>query len=125
MGVIAFAAAIGLCAIRESADIPVDLSLVDVKQDWPNYFNHFYPIRVLLEFLFASLLVTALGEGSFSWNLVGANLLGFYLVHVFVRFDISKLVCILVEYDHGLVTQLVVLVALPFAFALVLGKTVF
>lgn len=121
----AAAAAIALVGIREVADVPVDTSLPSVLQDWPKYFDCFYPVRFLAEFVFAVLLVTALNEGCFLWNLIGANLLGFYVGHVFVKLDISKVVCVMEAGGYGIIFQILVLLTLPFMFGLVLGKSVF
>jgi len=120
--ILAGVAWIVLTASWSSMDVQFDSTLEANVADWPNYFDHWYPCRVLTEFLSVAMLVIFVGEGTVALRFLGRSLVGSFLVHMYIRPDIQGLIWW--ARPAGPLVQLALVFAIPVAYVATFGAAV-
>lgn len=102
-----------------SLDVQHDSSLPSQVGDWPHYFDHFYPLRILMDWTLTILIVATFREGFPLLRLMGQCMVGSYIVHMYLRPNMLELIQLLRPF--GVLSQLLVVVSLPAAFVVTFG----
>lgn len=111
-----------------SLDVPHDDTLEDSLADWPFFFNPWYPVKMLAEWLQLMCLVVAVQQGNSVLRTVGANILGTFIVHMYLDTGIKTFAESKMFQDvdfcpfFGGLLQFIILIAYPVIFALTVGR---
>eukprot|EP00747_Dinoflagellata_sp_TGD_P104501 gnl/TRDRNA2_/TRDRNA2_169264_c0_seq16.p1 gnl/TRDRNA2_/TRDRNA2_169264_c0~~gnl/TRDRNA2_/TRDRNA2_169264_c0_seq16.p1 ORF type:complete len:833 (+),score=109.73 gnl/TRDRNA2_/TRDRNA2_169264_c0_seq16:179-2500(+) len=119
-----------LAAVSVYCDDPHDGSVKpETNQDWPYFFTPIlcYPLKVLLELAQMAFLGVAVGRGNPVTQILGANVLGTFVVHMYVSTQIAQFSTSLLFQQlnffpvFGGLVQLAIVFLYPILFGLTLG----
>merc|ERR1719217_309141 len=119
--------------MEQDLDLPWVDSPARSLRDWPEFFQPIwaYPLKIVGEFLQLALLAIAVGQGNTVLHIMGANILGTFIVHLYIGTQIKDVIhsAWFQEVGSGNAfiggsAQLAVIFAYPICFGLTVGPAV-